>query len=1008
MKNRFTSLDIIALLPELNAKLKGLRVNQVYDVDHKTYLIRFNAHSNKDAIDDVEDDTTNKIILVLESGVRFHTTTFAWPKSFTPSGFTMKLRKHLKNKRLEHIIQIGADRILDFQFGSGEAIYHVILELYDRGNIVITDYEWTILNILRSRTETGEDSDVKFCVRQKYPVHLAKTWQDYAVPSLETIQQLLSSSKPGDALRRVFVPKTIFGPALIEHCFLETGLPENAKVRQADAVVVHKALSRANELFHSVGDRSLKEVKNDPHGIVILSEERRFLQDLKEGDVKEIVDVDYKDFHPMKFLQFRSLQVITKETSDSKETQKEEGKHEYLMQLSSFDETVDFYFSSVKGQKLDSRQKHLEKEALMKLERVRLDHEKRLEDLAEAQKKDEKKADLILTNSDLVESALSLIRGALSKKLAWEAIQQLVDQQTAEGDEIASKIKKLDLLHNSFSIELEDPFDEEGTPEKQILAIDIDLSSFANARKYHDHRKYAATKEEKTIQSSEKALKSAQVKTQKTLKEVAVKTSISKARKVYWFEKFFWCISSENYLMIAGRDAQQNDLVVKRYMKPGDVYVHADLHGAASVIVKNNDPSQEVPPRTLEEAATMANCYSSAWDAKMVTKSWWVRPDQVSKTAPSGEYLSVGAFMIRGKKNYLPMTQLILGFGFLFKIDDDSIERHLNDRTIKGIENMTAKQSEEDFEDIEVEDDEADDAEESLFPDTKIRTISVGDEDAGEEITVVKSAEPKSKKQYQVQKSKRQQREAKKDDSKSTNNDKKQFDQTHVIDGSQPLKKGHKSKLKKIKAKYQDQDEEDRLAAFARLGKLGSLKQTGKKHKMGNTSKVDFKPETKDKSNDDNEAILEQSIEDDKPPVSDLEEVIQDPSTPVEEDLDEEVDDDEEEAKSSKQDGHLKLLNSLTGKPHPQDELLFCIPVVGPYSCLHNYKFKVKVVPGTNRRGKAGKTALHLFTLDKNISRRERDLLKSAKDMDVSKNLPAKVKITLPNPGTSSKLVQKT
>ena len=43
MKNRFSSLDIITLLPELNEKLKGLRVHQVYDVDHKTYLIRFNS-----------------------------------------------------------------------------------------------------------------------------------------------------------------------------------------------------------------------------------------------------------------------------------------------------------------------------------------------------------------------------------------------------------------------------------------------------------------------------------------------------------------------------------------------------------------------------------------------------------------------------------------------------------------------------------------------------------------------------------------------------------------------------------------------------------------------------------------------------------------------------------------------------------------------------------------------------------------------------------------------------
>ena len=63
------------------------------------------------------------------------------------------MRKHLKNKRLENLKQIGADRIVDFQFGSGEAAYHIMLELYDRGNIVLTDHEMTILNVLRPHTE---------------------------------------------------------------------------------------------------------------------------------------------------------------------------------------------------------------------------------------------------------------------------------------------------------------------------------------------------------------------------------------------------------------------------------------------------------------------------------------------------------------------------------------------------------------------------------------------------------------------------------------------------------------------------------------------------------------------------------------------------------------------------------------------------------------------------------------------------------------------------------------
>lgn len=35
------------------------------------------------------------------------------------------------------------------------------------------------------------------------------------------------------------------------------------------------------------------------------------------------------------------------------------------------------------------------------------------------------------------------------------------------------------------------------------------------------------------------------------------------------FEKFLWFISSENYLIIGGRDQQQNEIIVKRYLTQG-------------------------------------------------------------------------------------------------------------------------------------------------------------------------------------------------------------------------------------------------------------------------------------------------------------------------------------------------------------------------------------------------------------------------------------------------------
>ena len=52
---------------------------------------------------------------------------------------------------------------------------------------------------------------------------------------------------------------------------------------------------------------------------------------------------------------------------------------------------------------------------------------------------------------------------------------------------------------------------------------------------------------------------------------------------------------------------------------------------------------------------------------------------QVSKSAPTGEYLSTGSFMIRGKKNYLPPNSLVMGFGLLFRVDESCLANHVGE-----------------------------------------------------------------------------------------------------------------------------------------------------------------------------------------------------------------------------------------------------------------------------------------------------------------------------------------
>lgn len=96
--------------------------------------------------------------------------------------------------------------------------------------------------------------------------------------------------------------------------------------------------------------------------------------------------------------------------------------------------------------------------------------------------------------------------------------------------------------------------------------------------------------------------------------------------------------------------------------------------------------------------------FSVAWEAKVVTNAYWVTGDQVSKTAPTGEYLTTGSFMIRGKKNFLPPSHLILGLSFLFRLEDGSVERHKGERKVVAGNEDEVSSTTENEEEIDLQD----------------------------------------------------------------------------------------------------------------------------------------------------------------------------------------------------------------------------------------------------------------------------------------------------------------
>ena len=180
------------------------------------------------------------------------------------------------------------------------------------------------------------------------------------------------------------------------------------------------------------------------------------------------------------------------------------------------------------------------------------------------------------------------------------------------------------------------------------ITLEYDNDVTANAQALYDRRKDALMKAQRVaeaIAATRTEIESAQAKAIKVAKRPRVK-----ATKSMWFEAYRWTISSAGHLILGGRDARTNDQLVKKHLKEGDRYAHADVHGAPSTVIKDGAKANEV---TLREACEFALAYSKAWSSGLSSGSaYWVLPEQVSKQAESGEFLPRGAFVIRGKRNY--------------------------------------------------------------------------------------------------------------------------------------------------------------------------------------------------------------------------------------------------------------------------------------------------------------------------------------------------------------------
>ncbi len=554
-------------------------------------------------------------------------------------------------------------------------------QLYSSGNIILTDYRYEILQLLRSHKY---DDETSVAVRHVYPTNHATVNEKEDQPELDNPDAFLSwlgasSIKASESkrkknqkrlqLKQLLLRKdsgvSQLGTSIMEHCILQAGLnPSLIIVTTVDGKVKDLCTDNAIALIGTF--QEAKRLMNSlscvsEPGFIIVSD------DVEKGRAGS--SRVYIEFVPHLLMQHNPNKAIS---------------------FKSFDTAVDEFFSRAEDQKIQMSIQTAEAAAQKRVQAVRESNEKRISVLHERQEQLLLEATALESSAETAELALSVLRSAVDNGIDWQQLKEHIKAEKIAGNPVAALVTE-DLLKLSDGIavlELPSPCGED---HSVMVSVRLELSAHANVRSIYDDRRRAVQKAERTLAASEKAISAAERYSQRELQNLSLKHSLAMEKKSLWFEKFYWFVSSENYLVLSGRDARQSQVLVSQYLRPCDVYVHTDIEGAHFCIIHNKDVNSPVSPVALLETGCMAVCRSRAWSSRARTSAWWVNADQVVHIAPAAENLPIG-ISIHGKKNFLPPHQLEMGLGLLFRIDDAGAERHKDERSDRGLSALAASE----------------------------------------------------------------------------------------------------------------------------------------------------------------------------------------------------------------------------------------------------------------------------------------------------------------------------
>ena len=545
--------------------------------------------------------------LLVELGRRAHLTVQDIRVPRTPTPFCMGLRKDIRGGRVRDVRQYKLDRIVELVVEAGGSCYRLVFELFGEGNLVLVGPDGKVKRVLKPKVMR----DRKLLVGE-----------DFRYPP----QPEVELERPGEL--DLFVLRSFGSTEVVRALARATGLSGT----YAEEVLLRAGIPKGRSCS-SLTEEELRKISEALSSLV---------RPVLEGRIEPLIVADgdeWVDVVPLRLLRYSGLREI---------------------RFQSMNEAVDAYFSRLEARETREKVGESLREELGKLEKMLEVQEEALEKFKKRSESFYQIGNTIYAHLNDLNFLMDFLKELRERKGSWEAVRAELEALRSKGPPF-SWVSGLDPHGPLLHLEL----------DGLKFQLDMRLSAQENASRYYEEAKKARRKAEgalKALEETRKKVEELEAKLRKLeeaelpMPELPEKPpEVSRPRRA-WYEAFRWFRSSDGFLIVAGKDAATNELLVKKHAGPGDLLLHAEIPGAPFVLIKAG--GREVPESTLEEAAQVAIAYSRAWKYGLGhATAICFKPEQAKKVGLHGEKLPKGAFYIVGKKEYIRKVKPLLAIG---------------------------------------------------------------------------------------------------------------------------------------------------------------------------------------------------------------------------------------------------------------------------------------------------------------------------------------------------------